>query len=455
MNLSLKKAAEFVGGALINCDDAEILSVTTDTREVKEGALFVALKGEKFDGHDFAQDAVNKGAVAVLSERDEKDFSQKLPLIKVKSTYDALLNLAAGYRDTLSPVVVGVTGSVGKTTTKDMIAAVLSQAMQTAKTQGNLNNHIGVPKTVFSLKESDRAAVIEMGMNHKGEISVLTAVARPDIAVISNIGVSHIEFLKTRENILNAKLEILEGMQEDAPVVINEDNDILGAVKELGKHRIIRCSCENENADVYAKNIYEGTEGSRFEIWSKGELLVNVYLPAVGRHNIGNALLAAAVGIEAGLSPEQIAAGLAAYVPSGMRQKISKLCGITFIEDCYNASPTSMSASLSVLRSISEGRAVAVLGDMLELGNMAKSAHIEIGREAADKCDLLVCCGSNAKLMSSAAAEKGRETVYFESREETVEFLLKELKKGDCVLFKASLSMQFEKIVSAVYAGLE
>lgn len=454
MNLSLKKIAEFVGGECVGCGEEIITSVTTDTREEQNGALFVCLRGEKFDGHNFAADAVEKGAVAVLSE--QKELSQKLPIIYVKSTYDALLNLAAGYRDMLSPVVVGVTGSVGKTTTKDMIAAVLSQGLKTLKTQGNLNNHIGLPKTIFKLKEDDRAAVLEMGMNHAGEISVLTAVARPDLAVITNIGVSHIEYLKTRENILKAKLEILEGMSEDAPIIVDADNDLLGALgSQYQNHKITRCSLNSENADIYAKNITEGSEGSRFEIWENGKLLTNVYLPCVGRHNIGNALLAAAVGLEAGLSPDQIAAGLSAFVPSGMRQKVVKICDMTFIEDCYNASPTSMSASLSVLESISENRAVAVLGDMLELGDIAKKAHSEVGAEAAEKCDLLICCGNNARLMKEAAEAKGKKAVFFESKEETARYLLKELKKGDCVLFKASLGMDFAKLLSLIYAELK
>lgn len=453
MNLSLKKIAEFVGGECIGCGEEIIKSVTTDTREEQKNALFVALCGEKFDGHNFAQNAIENGAVAVLSEK--RELSEKLPIIYVKSTYEALLNLAAGYRDMLSPVVIGVTGSVGKTTTKDMIAAVLSQGLKTLKTQGNLNNHIGLPKTVFKLSEDDRAAVLEMGMNHAGEISVLTQVARPDIAVITNIGVSHIEYLKTRENILKAKLEILEGMSEDAPIIVDSDNDLLGALgSKYQNHRVIRCSLTNEDADIYAKNITEGSEGSRYEIWNGKELLTNVYLPCVGRHNVSNSLLAAAVGIEAGLSPEQIAAGLSAFVPSGMRQKITKINDMTFIEDCYNASPTSMSASLSVLESISEKRAVAVLGDMLELGDIAEKAHTEVGQEAAEKCQLLVCCGNNARLMKEAAENKGTKAVYFETKEETAAYLLKELKKGDCVLFKASLGMDFAKLLSLIYAEL-
>ena len=454
MNLSLKKIAEFTGGECIGCGDEIVTAITTDTREEQKNALFVCLKGEKFDGHSFAKSAIENGAVAVLSE--QRELSENLPIIYVKSTYDALLNLAAGYRDMLSPVVVGITGSVGKTTTKDMIAAILSQGLQTLKTQGNQNNHIGLPKTIFRLTENDRAAVLEMGMNHLGEISVLTQIARPDLAVITNIGVSHIEYLKTRENILKAKLEILEGMRDDAPIIVDADNDLLGALgSKYKEHRIIRCSLTCEDADIYAKNITEGSEGSRYEIWRNGELAVNVYLPCVGKHNVGNSLLAAAVGFESGLSPEQIAAGLSAFVPSGMRQKITKINDMTFIEDCYNASPTSMSASLSVLESISENRAVAVLGDMLELGDIAEKAHTEVGLEAAEKCDLLVCCGNNARLMKKAAEGKGKKAVFFETKEETAKYLLKEFKKGDCVLFKASLGMDFAKLLSLIYAELK
>lgn len=452
MNLTLQKIAEYVNGKCFNCGEETVEKITTDTRDIEKGSLFVALKGEKFDGHDFLDSAIEKGAVAVLSEK----VVDGLPLIKVENTYKALLDIAKGYRESLDVKVVGVTGSVGKTTTKDMIAAVLSQEMPTAKTQGNFNNHIGVPKTLFLVGEEDRAAVVEMGMNHKGEISALTKVSLPDIAVLTCIGVSHIENLGSRENILKAKLEILEGMAKNAPVIINVDNDILGEIKEIGEHKIIRCSCENPDADFFAKNIAEGSEGARFDIYCNGKFMVNVFLPCLGVHNVGNALLSAAVGIELGVSPFQIASGLSSYVPSGRRQKIVNKKDITFIEDCYNASPQSMVASLGVLKSLSgDNRSVAVLGDMLELGDIAESSHLEIGHEAAKNSDLVVCSGNLAKKIYEGAVKEGGNAVFFESKEEAAQYLVKTLKKDDFVLFKASNSMQFDKIIEAVYAAIE
>lgn len=454
MRLSLDRAAQFAGGSLKNAQDTVVTSVTTDTREIKEGSLFVALKGEKFDGHDFAVEAIKKGAVAVLSERDEDGYYESIPLIVVNDTYKALLSLAAGWRRMLELSVVGVTGSVGKTTTKDMIAAVLSAAVRTGKTQGNFNNHIGVPRTIFSLCEDDKAAVIEMGMNHAGEISALTRASLPDIAVITNIGVSHIENLKTRQNILEAKLEILESMQGDAPLVINADNDILGGIYELGEHRVIRCSAEGNDAYVSATDICESSSGSSFKINVGGNFLTEAFVPAVGIHNVQNALLAAAVGTVMGLSGEQIKKGLLSYVPSGMRQKITDCAGMTFIEDCYNASPTSMMASLDVLSTLKKTRAVAVLGDMLELGEISESEHTKVGEYAAEKCDLVVCQGTEAKDIGKAAKKAGAKSVWFESREEVIDFLLNELKENDCVLFKASHSMRFEKIIEGLQGKL-
>ncbi len=454
MRLSLDTVAQFAGGSLVNAQNAVATSVTTDTREIKEGSLFVALKGDKFDGHDFALDAVKKGAVAVVSERKAQEYSEKIPLVEVEDTYKALLSLAAGYRRMLELSVVGVTGSVGKTTTKDMIAAVLSAAVKTGKTQGNFNNHIGVPRTVFSLSEDDKAAVIEMGMNHAGEISALTRVVRPDIAVITNIGVSHIEYLKTRQNILEAKLEILEAMQSDAPLIINADNDILGGIYELGEHRVIRCSAEGNDAYVTASDICESASGSSFKINVGGHFLTDAFVPAVGIHNVQNALLAAAVACVMGLSGEQIKKGLFSYVPSGMRQKITDCAGMTFIEDCYNASPSSMAASLDVLATLKKTRAVAVLGDMLELGDISDEEHIKVGRYAAEKCDLVVCQGKAAKLMHKAAKEAGAKSLWFEDRQETIDFLLNELKDDDCVLFKASNSMGFGKIVESLHSRI-
>ena len=456
MQISLEKAAQMMSGKCVNCGEGFFTSVTTDTRKIEKGSLFVALCGEKFDGHDFAAKAIEDGAAAVVSQKKAQDLGKNIPTIEVENTYTALLDLAKGYRESLDLCVVGVTGSVGKTTTKDMIAAVLSQGMKTQKTQGNLNNHIGVPKTIFSISENDEAAVIEMGMNHKNEISPLSKAAQPDIAVITCIGVSHIENLGSREGILEAKLEILDGMQPDAPIVISADNDILGAIEQLDEHPIIRTAVTSIDADITAKNIVEGTEGSRFDVYVGENFFVSLFLPAIGIHNIQNALLAVAVGIEMGLSELQIAAGIAAYAPSGMRQKITKIAGLTFIEDCYNASPTSMIASLTTLSSLAQGkRAVAVLGDMLELGEIAESSHLEVGAFAAEKCSEVVCCGKLAKKIYEGVQQCGCKATLFDTNDKAAQYLIKTLKEGDVVLFKASHSMHFEEIISTVYAALE
>lgn len=456
MQISLKNAAEILGGKCVNCENEFFTSVTTDTRKIQNGSLFVALRGEKFDGHDFAAQAVENGAAAVVSEKPAASLGENIPIIEVESTYEALLSLARAYRESLDLCVVGITGSVGKTTTKDMIAAVLSQGMKTLKTQGNLNNHIGVPKTIFDINEDDEAAVIEMGMNHKGEISTLSKTAKPDLAVITCIGVSHMENLGSREGILEAKLEILDGMQPDAPIIINADNDLLGEIYELGERPVIRTAIDARDADITAKNIVEGTEGSRFDVYVGENFFVSLFLPAIGIHNIQNALLAVAVGIEMGLSELQIAAGIAAYAPSGMRQKITKLANITFIEDCYNASPTSMIASLTTLSSLAQGkRAIAVLGDMLELGEISEASHLEVGQFAGERCSEVVCCGKLAEKIYDGALEKGCKAALFDTNEKTAQYLSKTLKEGDVVLFKASHSMHFEEIICAVYKTLE
>lgn len=454
MKLTLLQAAQFTRAKTFNIEDAEITSITTDTREIRKGSLFVALKGERFDGHDFAIDAINKGAIAVLSQKDETCFARPIPLLVVDDTYKALLALAAGYRRMLDISVVGVTGSVGKTSTKDMIASILQTAVKTAKTEGNLNNHIGVPKTIFSITEEDRAAVIEMGMNHEGEISVLSHVAAPDIAVITNVFESHIENLKTRENILKAKLEILEGMNKDAPVIVNADNDMFEKMYEIGEHRVIRCSASGKDAFFTATGIKETEAGIAFEINVDNTPLCSAFIPVAGVHNVQNALLSAATAYVLGVSGEKISQGLSRFTPSGMRQKITSIAKMKFIEDCYNASPTSMKASLDVLKNIQGTRKVAVLGDMLELGEIEESAHKEVGKYAAECADLVVACGQRAKLIADAAVKEGKKAVWFETISQTLEYLTKELKEDDCVLFKASHSMQFEKIITGLYTAL-
>lgn len=453
MNLTAKDIAFFANGRLNKSTDDKILNITTDTREIKKGSLFIALKGENFDGHSFLEEAFKKGAAAAVSEI-ESELCDKYPIILVNSTYKALLDIAKGYRQSLDLKAIAVTGSVGKTTTKDMIYEVLKTEYQTYKTQGNLNNHIGVPKTIFSLEESTKMAVIEMGMNHFNEISPLTKTALPDMAVITGIGVSHIENLGSRENILKAKLEVLEGMDKTAPVIINSDNDLLGEIKALDEHKIVRCAVYDKTADVKAENLKETDGGSEFEVFYKGQKLFDATLNVMGEHNVIDALLAVAVGINVGIDAENIKKGLYNFTPSGMRQKITVKNNITFIEDCYNASPDSMRASLSVLSKHS-GRKIAVLGDMFELGEHADAAHLEVAEFAKNKCDVLFTCGEKAKLMHSVFKEAQKECCHFEDKEKLSKAILKTLKEGDSVLFKASHGMHFEKIIENIYSALE
>ena len=453
MNLRAKDIAFFANGRLNKNTDEKILNITTDTREIKKGSLFIALKGENFDGHSFLEEAFKKGAAAAVSEI-ESELCDKYPIILVDSTYKALLDIAKGYRQSLDLKAVAVTGSVGKTTTKDMIYEVLKTEYQTYKTQGNLNNHIGVPKTIFSLDENTKMAVIEMGMNHFNEISPLTKTALPDMAVITGIGVSHIENLGSRENILKAKLEVLEGMNKNAPVIINSDNDLLGEIKALDEHKIIRCAVYDNTADVKAENLKETDGKSQFEVFYKGQKLFDATLNVMGEHNVIDALLAVAVGINAGIDAENIKKGLYNFTPSGMRQIITVKNNITFIEDCYNASPDSMRASLLVLSKHS-GRKIAVLGDMFELGEHAKAAHLEVAEFAKNKCDVLFTCGENSKLMHNVFKEAQKESFHFENKEKLSKALLETLKEGDSVLFKASHGMHFEKIIENIYSALE
>ena len=377
VNMTLKEIVEVVDGSFGFPSDIEVSSVCTDTRAIKAGCVFIALKGENFDGHDFAAQATESGAEAVITERPIENAK----CIVVDSTRRALLNLAGYYRNKFKIPLVGVTGSVGKTSTKEMIASVLSQAFKTLKTEGNHNNEIGLPLTLFELEQDTQAAVIEMGMNHFGEISRLSLCACPTIAVITNIGYSHIENLGSQEGILKAKMEILDGCSYEAPLVINGDDKLLANVTPRGGRRTVSYSMSKKSCDVYASGIK--TEGGviTLDINSKAGV-TPVTINCYGEHNIKNALAAFAVGLELGMEPEDIAKGIAAFRPDGMRQNIQVRNGITMIIDCYNAAPDSMKAGISVLSQVEVkegGRRIAVVADMLEMGKMAPKLHKMVG----------------------------------------------------------------------------
>lgn len=446
MHWTLREIEQATGGKLYGAN-AEISAVTIDSREAKAGALYVAIKGDRFDGHDFCAAAVQNGAAAAVCERAPDTDA---PYVLVQSTRQALLDIAKAYRESLSNIkVVGLTGSVGKTTTKEMTFAVLQQKYQALKTEGNLNNEIGMPKTLFRLTEETQAAVIEMGMSNFGEIERMTRACKPDVGIITNIGVSHIEFLGSRDGILQAKTEIVKGMKPGSVLILNGDDDKL-CVYQNPDYQLLYFAIENENADICATDITEQNGETVFTVHFDGKTQ-QVTIPAVGKHNVYDALAAFCAGLTLSVAPEDIAKGLQQYAPAGMRQRMREVGGVTVIEDCYNASPDSQKAALNVLASLKTRRKIAVLGDMLELGSFTETAHRTVGEYAAQKqVDLLFCYGEASKFIADAAKQTV-PTQYFTDKSALYDALLHTLQPGDAVLFKASRGMALEEVIKKLY----
>lgn len=447
MNLSVSEIAKSLNNNLT--DNSNITRVSIDSRDTDPNTLFFAIKGERFDGHDFIPEVVKNGVGAIVSH---KDISCNAPVIKVEDTKKALLDFASYYRCSLKNlIVVGLTGSVGKTTTKEMTACAMGQKYRTLKTEGNFNNEIGMPKTLFRLDEKTECAVIEMGMSNFNEISDLSVCAKPDCAIITNIGVSHIENLGSRDGILKAKLEIFDGMKKGSTLFLNGDDDKLSTVKN-GDFKIVFYGIENKNCDVLAQDIKEKEFSTEFTA-VKGGIRQKIVIPTVGLHNVYDALSAFAVATEYSVEPSEIAKGLANYVPSGMRQRIKTVNGVTFIEDCYNASPDSQKAGINSLCQIAKGRKIAVLGDMLELGSYSETAHRTVGDYAGEKnLDALYTLGKDAHFIADSAKKCGLSNVFeYNDKELLTKRLLKDLQKGDTVLFKASRGMKFEEIFEKIY----
>lgn len=448
--MTFKETAQAVGSTSMLEGAYDV--ICTDTRKITPGCLFIAIKGENFDGHDFAAKAIESGAKAVICE---KDCGLGGSQILVENTRLALLDLAGHYRSKFNIPVIGITGSVGKTTTKEMTHAVMSSKYNTLKNEGNLNNEIGVPLTLFRLDETHEAAVIEMGMSGFDEISRMTKAVRPDVAIICNIGVSHIEKLGSREGILKAKLEILHGMKENAPVILNGDDDML-VTADAGTHPVIYYGVENVNSFFKAFDITSKESETEMSVGSANGS-GRVSLPFPGRHNVYNALAAVAAGMQFGISVQDGLNALRGYVPAGMRQRINKKCGITFIEDCYNASPDSQAAALAVLAGMNAKRTVAVIGDMLELGEVSRDAHYGVGKKAAEnRIDAVFTYGERSLETANGAKDGGVADVRsFNDKAELSKELSSFLKEGDAVLFKASRGMKLEDIIYSVYETLE
>lgn len=448
--MTVKEAAAAIGA--VAALDASFNEVSTDTRKITDGCLFIALAGDNFDGHSFAAQALESGAVAVVCEKDCGLGDRQ---ILVKSTRQALLDLAGHYRRKFHIPVVGITGSVGKTTTKDMTHVVLSSRFKTLKNEGNLNNEIGVPMTLFRLDSTYEAAVIEMGMSGFGEISRITAAVKPSIAIISNIGVSHIEKLGSREGILQAKMEITESMKESAPLILNGDDDLLTSLKD-NPHPIIYFGIENPECNTKAVDIEIQSASTAFTA-KFGDGSERVVLPLGGRHNIYDALAAISAGIVMGISAEDAAHSLIGYVPSGMRQKVTQKAGLTVIEDCYNASPASQAAALEVLKNTDCTRRIAVLGDMKELGPISREAHTEVGCVAAENgVDILLTFGEDSAFTAEAGKANGiADCRHFTDKAALTEAVIALVKEGDALLFKASRAMKLEDVINALYQALD
>ena len=427
-------------------------AVVTDNRAAGPGSLFVCIRGERADGHDYAAKAVQAGACAVVAQHPVQGVPAGRCVL-VKDPLDAMICMGAIYRKGFSPVLVGVTGSVGKTTTKEFCYAVFSAFGRTLKTEGNQNNEIGMPNTLFRMDSDTQYAVVEMGMQGLGEIEKLALAARPCGAIITWIGQSHLEQLGTRENILKAKMEICAGLPDGAPLVVNADNDLLCSAKVPARLRRVSFGIKAK-ADVHAEGISTGPDRTDFTIVDEHRGKFAAYIPAMGVHNVYDALSAWTLAVSLGLDAKKAAAALAGYKTTGHRQNIVQFRGLTMIEDCYNASPDSMRAALHTLAAYPvKGRRIAVLGDMFELGSAQRSAHEEAGRQAAAAgVDLLLPVGSRAHM---CAESLGVPAVHCESREAALAELLRTCRTGDAVLLKASHGMQFEKILSAFYAQYE
>lgn len=452
--LTLAQIAEACGGTLIGGNEAKEYTVTgveIDSRRVKAGDLFVAIPGEKVDGHKFIPDVLKKGAYALSQQSLDVDGAY----ILVEDTVTAMKRLARFYRNTLDIKVVGITGSVGKTSTKEMIASVLDTKFRVHKTQGNFNNGIGLPLTIFQIEKEHQVTVLEMGISEFGEMHELADMAQPDIMVITNIGLCHLENLKTRDGILKAKTESFAHLKPDGVVILNGDDDKLSTVEQVAGRKPVFYGIKGRNlceTSVCADAVTEhGLEGMTAEFHTpQGDM--EVFIPIPGEHNVYNALAATCVAEQLGLSMDEIKCGIAAASTISGRTNLIHTKGMTVIDDCYNANPVSMKASLDVL-SKAEGRKIAVLGDMGELGENEKQLHYEVGTYAGTlPIDLLFCVGTlSGKLAEGAKKQNPALTVkHYGTREEMTEELLATVKEGDAVLVKASHFMEFPKVVAAL-----
>ena len=442
-NITVKELLAAVHGTLLaGSGETVIGAVNTDSRRAVSGEVFFPLVGERFDGHDYIDSALENGAEGCLCARVPQTFKEGKFYIQVTDTTLALKELASWYRGKFDLPVVQITGSVGKTTTKEMIAAVVAQHFKTLKTAENFNNEIGTPQTLLQLSPEHEAAVIETGMDRAGQIRYLGEIVRPQIAVITNVGDAHIEFLGSRENILKAKCEIFDYLAPDGVAILNGDDALLNTVT-LAQH-IIRCG-ESEHCGVRVSDIADlGMDGITCTVTTQKERY-ELSVPAPGRHMIYAVSMAVAVGEELGMTRDEIVRGVRFYEPAGSRMRVVKLSdNRRLLDDCYNANPQSMGASLRVLAG-SEGKKIAVLGDMAELGELTEQSHRAMGELTAQLgIDCVIAIGERAKNIAAANPVKAK---WFADTQAAMDTIKEEFTAGSAMLVKASHSMHFEKIV--------
>ena len=462
--MTLAQAAAYCSGELYDftgCTGVEFSYICTDSREADKNTLFVAIRGERVDGHDYIGQAIAAGCRCFLCEYVPHDiYAQRVGAAVVEDSVAAFCQLAKRYRmekfgDRDPMRTIAVTGSVGKTTTKEMVASVLRQELNLYAAQGNFNSEIGMPMSLMSAGAHHRAAVLEMGMSARGEISRMSRTACPTVAMITNVGSSHLEYLGTRENIAAAKLEVAEGLRHGGYLLLNADEPLLAGQKAPGRHTVY-VGIDNPAADCRAERIRYTEDGCTvFDIRYGSHAWSDVRVPAIGKHMVMAAMFAAATGKIFGLPEASIRAGLMEYQGAPMRQQIEQAGGVTLLCDCYNASPESMGASLQTLRALPvSGRRVAVLGDMLELGETTVHLHRRVGANAAAVLDVLLTVGELGQSIARGAREAGGcEVMAYtgnDAKQQAAEQLCSLLQEGDALLLKASRGMRLEEIYSAV-----
>lgn len=462
--LSMESVALYCKGELYDYTGDKGCSVSyvcTDSREADADTLFVATRGERVDGHDYIVSALDRGCRCILCEYVPTNIAgREAAFVTVENSIDAFAQTAKGYRESKKLCTVALTGSVGKTTTKELVASVLAREKHLYATAGNFNSVIGMPMSLMEVPEDRDTAVFEMGMSGFGEIKSMSLTATPDIAMVVNIGSSHLEYLKTRENIARAKLEIAEGLKNGGKLLLNGDEPLLRRSFKGKKYSVIYVGIENKTkCDAYAENVKVSESGTEFDLVFEGKKIESLKINLIGKQFVYNALFASVCALLLGCSEKAVREGLNAYIPSGIRQNVYQKNGITVIADCYNAAPESMRGAIDTLKSLKvEGKRIAVLGDMRELGENSDSMHREIGGYVASSgVDILLTLGSSGALISEEAILSGMaaQNVFAERNTENIESLCDEirgrLRKGDAILFKASRGVMLERAINIIF----